>query len=87
VIDLSSKVCLIPGITISSAIPTKVHGGVEINILRLKVNLSEFSSVEAIYNSIKNIIKKIYGDIRDFDEGFRDIYISKLNRLLDKLKK
>ncbi len=87
IIDLSSKVCLIPGVTISSAIPTKVHGGVEINILRLKVNLSEFSSVDEIYDSIKNIIKKIYGDIRDFDEGFRDIYINKLNRLLDKLKK
>ena len=84
--DLSSRICLIPGVTITSVIPTKIHGEVEINIMRLDVNLSEFSSTEEIYSSIRNVIKKIYGDIRDFDAGFRDIYLSKLNRLLDKLK-
>ncbi len=84
--DLSSRICLIPGVTITSVIPTKIHGEVEINIIRLDVNLSEFSSTEEIYCSIKNVIKKIYGDIRDFDAGFRDIYLNKLNRLLDKLK-
>lgn len=84
--ELSSRVCLIPGVSIGSAIPTKVHGKVEINILKLKINLSEFSSVKEIYRSLKNTIRRIYGDFRDFDEGFRDIYISRLNRLLDKMK-
>jgi hypothetical protein len=54
--------------------------------MRLDINLSEFSSTEEIYSSIKNVIRKIYGDIRDFDSGFRDIYLNKLNRLLEKLK-
>ncbi len=84
--ELSSKVCLIPGVSIGSAIPTKVHGRVEINILKLKISLSEFSSIKEIYRSLKSTIKRIYGDFRDFDEGFRDIYISRLNRLLDKMK-
>jgi hypothetical protein len=84
--QMSSKVCLIPGVTITSVIPTKCHGDKEVNIMRLKVNLSEFSSVKEIYSSIKNIIKRVYGDIRDFDEGFRDIYINLLNRLLEELK-
>lgn len=84
--ELNSKVCLIPGVSLSSAIPTKIHGNVEINILKLKINLTEFSSIKEIYRSLKSIIKKVYGEIRDFDEGFRDIYISRLNQLLDKLK-
>jgi len=84
--ELSSKVCLIPGVNIGSVIPTKVHGRVEINILKLKINLSEFSSVKEIYRSLKNTIRRIYGDFRDFDEGFRDIYISRLNQLVDQMK-
>ncbi len=84
--QLSSKVALLSGVTIISAIPTKVYGKVEINILKLRVNLSEFSSIKELYNSLKKIIKKIYGDIRDFDEGFRDIYIKRLQQLLERLK-
>ncbi len=87
VYDLSSKVCLIPGVTINSVIPTKYLGKTEINILRLKINLSEFSSIKELYGSLKKIIKRVYGDIRDFDEGFRDMYIKTLNRLLEKLEK
>ncbi|UCH92762.1 MAG: hypothetical protein JSV88_21035 [Candidatus Aminicenantes bacterium] len=85
--SLISRLSLVPGIDISSSIPPKIRANrVEINILKLKVNLSEFSSIKEIYESIKNIVKKLYGDIRDFDEGFRDIYIKILNQLLDKLK-
>jgi hypothetical protein len=84
--DLCSKVCLISGVTISSVIPTKIHDHTEINILRLNINLSEFGSINEIYGSIKKIIRKIYGKIRDFDEGFRLIYIDMLNQLLSKLK-
>ncbi len=83
---LSAKVCLIPGVSIGSIIPTKYHGDTEINILRLKVSLSEFDSIKELYRSIRKIVRDIYGSIRDFDEGFRDIYINRLNQLLEKLK-
>jgi hypothetical protein len=84
---LISRLSLVPGIYISSSIPPKIRSNiVEINILQLKVNLSEFSSIKEIYESIKTIVRKLYGDIRDFDEGFRDIYIKILNQLLEKLK-
>ncbi|MCP4217548.1 MAG: hypothetical protein GY765_23100 [bacterium] len=85
--NLSAKVCLIPGVSIKSIIPTKMHGKTEINIIKLKVNLSEFSSIKEIYGTLKKNIRKIYGEIRDFDEGFRDIYIKTLSKLLDKLDK
>jgi hypothetical protein len=85
--SLISRLSLVPGIDISSSIPPKIHHKkIEIDILKLKVNLSEFSSIREIYNSIKDIVKKIYGDIRDFDEGFRDIYIKILNQLLEQLE-
>ncbi len=85
--QLISKLSLIPGIEISSTIPPKVHHNkIEINILKLRVILSEFTSIKDIYNAIKSTIRKIYGEIRDFDEGFRDIYIRILSQLLDHLK-
>jgi hypothetical protein len=84
---LLSRLSMLPGIDISSSIPPKIRSNrIEINILKLKVNLSEFSSIKEIYESIKTVVKKLYGDIRDFDEGFRDIYIKILNQLLEKLK-
>jgi hypothetical protein len=84
---LISRLNLVPGIFISSSIPPKIRSNrVEIDILQLKVNLSEFSSIKEIFESIKAVVKKLYGDIRDFDEGFRDIYIKILNQLLEKLK-
>jgi hypothetical protein len=85
--SLISRLSLVPGIDICSTIPPKVHGKkIEINILKLKINLTEFSSIKEIFNSIKDIVKKIYGDIRDFDEGFREIYIKILNQLLEQLQ-
>ena len=84
--DLIYGMSLEPGIGIVSTIPTKVYGRkVEVDILKLKVNLVEFSSIKEIYTSLKKIIAKVYGDIRDFDEGFREIYIKILNQLLEKL--
>jgi len=84
---LISRLSQIPGIDISSSIPPKIRENkVELDLLKIKVNLSEFESIKEIYESIKGVIKKIYGKIRDFDEGFRDIYIKILNQLLEKLK-
>lgn len=85
--SLISGLSMVPGIDIKSSIPTKIHSKkIEINILRLRVNLSDFSSIREIFNAIKETVKKDYGDIRDFDEGFRDIYIKILNQLLEQLK-
>ena len=85
--SLISRLSTIPGLDISSSIPPKIRSNrIEINILKLKVNLPDFSSIKEIYESIKSVVKRLYGEIRDFDEGFRDIYIKVLNQLLDKLK-
>jgi len=85
--SMISKLTLVPGIDVTSSIPPKIHRkNIEINFLKLLINLSEFSSIREIYNSIKEIASSIFGDIRDFDEGFRDIYIRSLNQLMDRLK-
>lgn len=83
--DLSSKVCMIPGVTILSVIPPKCYGNVEVNMIKLKVNLSEFDSIKELYKAMRGLIRKIYGEMRDFDEGFRDMYINRLNQLLENL--
>lgn len=85
--DLISRISAIQGIDVISTVPPKVYNNkTEVNILKLKVNLVEFDSVNEIYTTLKKIIRKIYGDIRDFDEGFREMYITELNQLLDSLK-
>ena len=85
--SLISGLSVIPGIDINSTIPPKVHGNkIEISLLKLEVNLAEFKSIKEIYSTIKEIVEKIYGDIRDFDEGFRDIYMKILNQLMEKLE-
>ena len=85
--SLISRLSTVPGIDVSSSVPPKIRSNrIEIDILKLKVNLSEFNSIKEIYEAIKSIVKKLYGDIRDFDEGFRDIYIKVLNQLLEELK-
>lgn len=87
IFSLISGLSKISGIDIRSSIPTKIHANkFEINIVKLKVTLAEFSNIKEIYTSIKEVLRKVYGDIRDFDEGFREIYIRILNQLLEKLK-
>ncbi|MGE5342835.1 MAG: hypothetical protein ACM3SY_15285 [Candidatus Omnitrophota bacterium] len=85
--SLLSRLSLTPGIDIASSIPPKLHSNrIEIHILKLKVSISEFRSIQEVYDTIKEIVKNIYGEIRDFDEGFRNIYIKILNQLLEQLK-
>jgi hypothetical protein len=74
------------GIEINSSIPPKFYAdNIEIDILKLNVNLSEFSSIKDIFNGLKRIIREVYGEIRDFDQGFREIDFRLLNELLEKL--
>lgn len=76
----------IPGVKINSTIPPRFYNNrVRIDILKLNVNLSEFSSIKDIFSRLKEILKKEYGEIRDFDQGFREIDMKVLNDLLEKL--
>jgi hypothetical protein len=76
----------ISGVKINSTIPPRFYDNrVRIDILKLNVNLSEFSSITDIFSRLKEILSKEYGEIRDFDQGFREIDMKVLNDLLEKL--
>lgn len=86
VFPLISRLEKIPGIEINSSIPPKFYsGGVRIDILKLNISLSEFSSITEIFSRIKDILSKEFGEIRDFDQGFREIDMKVLNDLLQTL--
>lgn len=76
----------IPGVELNSFIPTKIYREkYKVDIFKLNISLSEFTSVRDIFDKLKTVIKKEFGVIRDFDQGLRDIYISTLNKLLEEL--
>jgi hypothetical protein len=75
------------GIEILSVIPPRLYQKrIEVNILNLKINLAEFISIAAIFQTIKNILKNLYDPIRDFDEGLRDRDMGSLADLTARLK-
>ncbi len=75
------------GIEILSVIPPRLYQKqIEVNIMNLKINLAEFISFAAIFQTIKNILKNLYNQIRDFDEGLRDRDMSSLTELTSRLK-
>jgi hypothetical protein len=75
------------GIEILSVIPPRLYQKrIEVNILNLKINLAEFISIAAIFQTIKNILKSLYDQIRDFDEGLRDCDMGSLADLTARLK-
>jgi hypothetical protein len=75
------------GIEILSVIPPRLYQKrIEVNIMNLKITLAEFISIAAIFQTIKNILKSLYAQIRDFDEGLRDRDMSSLAELTARLK-
>ncbi len=85
IFDLIAKLEKFPGIEVNSAIPPKIYANrVEVDIIKLNIYLSEFSSIKEVFSNINDILKKIYGKIRDFDQCFREIDIKILNELLEK---
>lgn len=83
--DLIAKLEKFPGIEVNSAIPPKIYANhVVIDMLKLNVHLSEFTSIKEVFSNINDILKKVYGKIRDFDQCFREIDIKILNELLEK---
>jgi hypothetical protein len=84
--DLVLRLENLVGIEIISTIPPKIYSeDVEVDILKLNIDLSEFTSVKDIFVKLKAILRDIYGQVRDFDEGFREIDIKVLSDLLEKL--
>jgi len=75
------------GIEILSVIPPRRYQKqIEVNIMNLKIHLAEFISIAAIFQTIKNILKSLYKQVRDFDEGLRDSDMRSLVDLTRQLK-
>jgi hypothetical protein len=71
------------GIEILSVIPPRLYQKhIEVNIMNLKITLSEFVSIAAIFQTIKNKLKDLYGQVRDFDEGLRNSDMRSLTDLM-----
>lgn len=71
------------GIEILSVIPPRLYQKqTEVNIMNLKITLAEFVSIAAIFQTIKNKLKHLYGQVRDFDEGLRDSDMRSLQELM-----
>ncbi len=71
------------GIEILSVIPPRLYQKqTEVNIMNLKITLAEFVSIAAIFQTIKNKLKQLYGQVRDFDEGLRDSDMRSLLELM-----
>jgi hypothetical protein len=61
------------GFEIQSVNPPRIYQKqIEVNIMNLKVHLAEFASIAAIFQTIKNILKTLLGQVRDFDQGLRE---------------
>jgi hypothetical protein len=71
------------GIEILSVIPPRLYQKqTEVNIMNLKITLAEFVSIAAIFQTIKNKLKRLYGQVRDFDEGLRNSDMRSLTDLM-----
>ncbi|MCK5221379.1 MAG: hypothetical protein KAR14_07360 [Candidatus Aminicenantes bacterium] len=87
ILNLIPKIDKLRGVEISSFTPTKVYrDNFFVDLFKLKIDLSEFSSVRDIFDTLRETIKKEFGAIRDFDQGLRDINIFILTKLIDELK-
>ena len=75
------------GVEVMSSLPPKRYSEkVEVGILRLRVEFTEFSGVQEVYEVLKKRIGEVYGRFRDFDQGFREIDLRVLGDLYDTLK-
>ncbi len=87
IMELIPKIDKLNGVEISSFIPTKIYrDNFFVDLFKLKIDLSEFSSVRDIFDTLRKTIRKEFGTIRDFDQGLRDINIFILSKLIDELK-
>ncbi|MBN1196454.1 MAG: hypothetical protein JXA62_03525 [Candidatus Aminicenantes bacterium] len=77
----------LPGVEVISSLPPKRYTEeVEVAILKLRVEFTEFSNVREVFDVLKKRIESVYGTFRDFDQGFREIDLRVLGELYDTLK-
>jgi len=86
--QLIQKIEKHPSILIYSVIPPRIYRtNIEVNILNLRVTLSDFSSPASIFSELKAIMKEVFPVIRDFDEGLREKDMRNLMELKENLSK
>ncbi|MEN8221850.1 MAG: hypothetical protein ABFR36_01215 [Acidobacteriota bacterium] len=86
ILELIPKIDKLTGVEISSFVPTKIYrNNFYVDLFKLRIDLSEFSSVRDIFDTLRKTIGKEFGKIRDFDQGLRDINIFILSKLIDEL--
>jgi len=72
----------LPGVEVFAALPPKRYSGdVQIDLIRLQILLAEYSSLDDLFATLKKVLKENYGEIRDFDQGFREMDLQILGRL------
>jgi hypothetical protein len=76
----------VAGFNILSVKPPKVFVGEEVNIIDLRANRFAFKEIEEIYTITKDILNRVFGPFRDFDEGMRRMDIIKLQEVMKKLQ-
>ena len=66
--------------------PPKVYQNSELSIFDLKVDTGILEDTESIYSTIREILRKILGEFRDFDEGMRRMDVEKFNEVKRRVK-
>lgn len=69
---LIEKLQEIKGTDIKSAKKPKKIKDWLLHVIDIRVSFEFFTSVEEIYKKLKEVIKEVIGDFRDFDEGMRE---------------
>jgi len=76
----------VTGVEIKSAKNPGKAGEWFYETIDLKVYLEYFSSIEEIYHNLKEALKNVIGNFRDFDEGMREAEKTKFFALREKLQ-
>ncbi len=76
----------IKGFAVVGSEPSKAYQNSELNILDLKVDTGIFLDTESIYSTIREILRKILGKFRDFDEGMRKMDVEKFSEVKRRVK-
>ncbi len=76
----------IKGSEIRSAKKPKSIMGWLLHIIDVRVSFEYFTSVEEIYHRLKEVIARVIGQFRDFDEGMRESDKRKFDLLKEKLE-
>jgi len=70
------------GVEIVSVVPPKVYRReMMVDILNLRIRLADFPSIPAVYATLRDALRKVYGAFRDFDEGLRSMDLRTLDEL------